>query len=349
MDLFCVSINFLGHYILATGIEADNKKVEKILDWPVPRSASDVRSFLGLVRYISNFLPSLARHTLVLNTLTTKEADKDFHWTPAHFQAFEAVKLLVTSRECLTVIDHNNLGNNKFFVSCDASDFCTGAVLTYGETPETAHPVAFESQQLSGAELNYPVHEKELLAIVRAMRKWRVDLLGVPFIVFSDHRTLENFTEQKHLSRRQACWQEFMSQYDYTITYIAGVDNAPADAMSRKPQPPPLITPVGAISALKIRCDPDWISAVKAGYNDDSWCLRLLDSLWDSVAQHAVGPEATGISAIEAFERGWLDTRERNGIAVRFGLLYVGDQLVVPRAGSLREDVFKLAYDSLGH
>ncbi len=119
-----------------------------------------------LVRYISNFLPALAQHTLVLNTLMTKEANKDFIWIPAHFNAFEAVKTLVTSRECLTVIDHMNMGANRVFVSCDASDSCTGAVLSYGKTPETARPVAFESQQLSGAELNYPVHKKELLAIV---------------------------------------------------------------------------------------------------------------------------------------------------------------------------------------
>ncbi|PSR72503.1 hypothetical protein PHLCEN_2v11626 [Hermanssonia centrifuga] len=347
-DLFCISINFLGHYISANGIEADNKKVEKILDWPVPRLASDVRSFLGLVRYISNFLPSLAQHTLILNTLTTKEAEKDFRWTPAHFQAFESVKLLVTSRECLTVIDHNNLGNNKIFVSCDASDFCTGAVLTYGPTPETARPVAFESQQLSGAELNYPVHEKELLAIVRAMQKWRVDLLGVPFVVFSDHRTLENFTEQKHLSRRQARWQEFMSQYDYTITYIAGIDNALADAMSRKPTVS-AVPPIGVVSAIEIRCDLDWVSAVKSGYLVDPWCLRLLESLWDSVAQKAVGVETVGVSAVEALSRGWLDTRVRNGIGVRLGLLYVGERLVVPRTGTLREDVFNLAHDTLGH
>ncbi|THG93880.1 hypothetical protein EW026_g7473 [Hermanssonia centrifuga] len=330
------------------GIQADNAKVEKILDWPVPRSASEVRAFLGLVRYISNFLPALSCHTLVLNTLTTKEADKQFLWTPAHFEAFEAIKTLVTSRKCLTVIDHMNLGNNRVFVSCDASDLCTGAILSYGETPETARPVAFKSQQLSGAELNYPVHEKELLAIVRALRKWRVDLLGIPFTIFSDHRTLENFTEQKHLSRRQARWQEFMSQYDYTITYIAGADNTPADAMSRKPS----ITPpaaVAATSALEIRCDSAWISSVKAGYALDSWCSRLLDSLWDPVAQAAIGTDAAGISALDALGRGWLDERDRNGISVRLGMLYVGQRLIVPRIGSLREDVFKLAHNTLGH
>ncbi|PSS03898.1 hypothetical protein PHLCEN_2v3942, partial [Hermanssonia centrifuga] len=162
-DLFCTALHFLGHYISAKGIEADRKKVEKILDWPIPRSVSDVRAFLGSVRYISNFLPALARHTAILNSLTTKEAEKDFAWTNTHFVAFKAVKELVTSRECLTVIDHNNLGNNRIFVSCDASDFCSGAVLTYGESPESARPVAFESQQFSGAELNYPVHEKVLL------------------------------------------------------------------------------------------------------------------------------------------------------------------------------------------
>ncbi len=213
--------------------------MEKILDWLVPRCASDVRSFLGLVRYISDFLPALANHTAVLNTLTTKDTKKDFHWTNTHFTAFESVKRLVTSRECLTVIDHNNIGDNQIFVSCDASDFCSGAVLTYGKTPETARPVAFESQQFSGAELNYPVHEKELLAIVRALKKWRVDLLGVPFTVFSDHRTLENFADQRHLSHRQARWQEFLSQYDYKIVYLAGKDNAPVDAMSRKPSSRP--------------------------------------------------------------------------------------------------------------
>lgn len=87
--------------------------------------------------------------------------------------------------------------------------------------------------QFRAAELNYPVHEKELLAIVRALKKWRVDLLGVPFTVYTDHRTLENFHKQKDLSRRQARWQEFLAQYDFEIRYVRGEDNVVADALSR--------------------------------------------------------------------------------------------------------------------
>ena len=68
----------MGHHISQKGIEADGKKVEKVLDWPIPRSASEVRGFLGLVHYISNFLPALAKHTQILNTLTMEEAEKSF-------------------------------------------------------------------------------------------------------------------------------------------------------------------------------------------------------------------------------------------------------------------------------
>ena len=87
---------------------------------------------------------------------------------------------------------------------------------------ESARPVAFDSMQLKGAEKNYPVHEKELLAIIRALKKWRSDLLGTQFLVYTDHRTLEIFNTQKDLSRRQLQWQEFLSQYDMSITYIHG-------------------------------------------------------------------------------------------------------------------------------
>jgi hypothetical protein len=67
-----------------------------------------------------------------------------------------------------------------------------------------ARPVAFDSLQLRQAELNYPVHEKELLAVIRALQKWQVDLIGEEFEVHTDHKTLLNFNTQKDLPRRQA-------------------------------------------------------------------------------------------------------------------------------------------------
>jgi hypothetical protein len=76
------------------------------------------------------------------------------------------------------------------------------------------------------------MHEKEMLAIIRALQKWRVDLLGSEFFVYTDHKTLENFDKQKDLSRRQACWMEFLSQYKCKIIYVKGEDNTVVDALS---------------------------------------------------------------------------------------------------------------------
>jgi hypothetical protein len=75
---FHVEINFLGHHISAWGIKPNSSKVERILSWPVPQNATDICSYLGLVRYVAAFLPKLADHTSVITPLTTKNAHKHF-------------------------------------------------------------------------------------------------------------------------------------------------------------------------------------------------------------------------------------------------------------------------------
>jgi RNase H-like domain found in reverse transcriptase len=106
---------------------------------------------------------------------------------------------LVLGADCLTTIDHITPGKNLIFVTYN---WHTGAALSYGPTWESAYPVAFNSIQLKPAEKNYPVHEKELLAIIRALKKWQADLLGTHFFVYTNHKTLENFDVQKDLSQR---------------------------------------------------------------------------------------------------------------------------------------------------
>lgn len=238
-------------------------------------------------------MPNLAEHTAILSPLTTKECNKNFpSWTGAHHTAFEAVKALVVSADCLTVIDHDNPGNNKIFVTCNASDYRTGAVLSWGPTWETARPVAFDSMQLKGAQKNYPVHEKELLSIMRTLKKWRSDLLGSPIHVYTNHRTLENFETQKDLSRRQARWQEFMSQYEMDIIYIRGEDNTVADALSRLPLDDTPVTDIeeehltpwktwanmsNSVNAvLSINADKSFLDSLKCGYDSDPFCRKFI-------------------------------------------------------------------------
>ena len=196
-QFYQTELDFLGHYISVRGIEVNNLKAEKIPSWPKPKSATDVCSFLRLVHYISMYLPKLAKLTCILTLLTTKVAKSEFPmWMDMHQWAFKSIKSLVTSQECLTLIDHVNPNGNKIFVTCDVSDWHTGGVLSFGPTWGMAWLVAFDSMQLKGTEKNYPVHEKEQMVIVRELKKWCSDLLGSEIVIYTNHQTLEIFNTQ---------------------------------------------------------------------------------------------------------------------------------------------------------
>lgn len=335
-QLFCSEVKFLGHIVSARGVEADPAKVARIMDWPRPRRTKDVRAFLGVVRYIAMYLPRLVIHTSVLTPLTKREYDKAFPiWTERHQAAFDGIKQIVVSRECLTTVDHDS--GETIFVTTDASDQGTGAVLSVGHTWKEARPVAFESAQYNSAEKNYPVHERELLAIVRALKKWRVYLLGVHFEVYTDHKTLKFINTQRDLSRRQARWAEFLSQYDFTLNYLKGEENSVADALSRYPdaeekQPTAMVAAIGLArepdteegapsgAALQIRSEPELLRQIREGYRTDEYCIKLRENL----------PSIAG-------------AREADG------LLFVGSRLVIPKAGELRQMLYQLAHDELGH
>jgi hypothetical protein len=325
--LFSTEIRFLGHRISAKGIEADEEKADRVINWPAPTSAKQVRGFLGLVRYLAAFLPKLADFTTILDELTRKECDRSFPpWTPRYQTAFDSIKDLVTSKDCLTTIDPSLMPEYKIFVTTDASDTGSGAILAFGPTYELARPVAYESRSFKGAELNYPVHEKELLAIVRALAKWRSELLGYEFQVWTDHRTLEHFNTQRDLSRRQARWMELLSQYDATIHYLPGESNCAADALSRLPDP--ALKTIAALfsteSSRKIKTrfelEDALLEEIRAGYTSDPFTQKLTSA-------------APGMQNVRQDDGFW----------------FIDDRLVVPASKHIRETLFRLAHDQLGH
>ena len=107
-------------------------------------------------------------------------------WTTEHQAAFEHIKDLVLSADCLTIINYENKVSNIYVIT-DASNHHTSAVLSFGATWETAKPVAYDSYQLNDTKKNYPIHEKELLTIVKTFKKWRSHLFSTHFEVFTDH------------------------------------------------------------------------------------------------------------------------------------------------------------------
>jgi len=343
-QLFATEINFLGHVISGSGIHPDPRKTDRILNWPIPTTTTNLRGFLGLTRYLTTFLPALAEFTSILTPLTHKDHDKHFPpWLSEHQLAFDNIKRLVTGAGCLTVIDYDD-PTRHIFVTTDASDRRTGAVLSFGETWESARPVAYDSYQLNPAEKNYPVHERELLAIVKALKKWRSSLLGVRFKVYTDHRTLEYFNSQKDMSSRQMRWSTFLSDFDYDIVYVRGEDNTAADALSRMPDD----TPSAVFAACSLAYTrhprprpppPPGAFTLVGGVLHISTDVTLRDDILEG---YKTDPHALQVRA--ALEAGSIE-----GAHSENGLLYVGKRLLVPAVNKVREALYHLAHDTLGH
>ena len=320
--LFCSEICFLEHCILAKGIKADEGKADCIKKWPTPSCAKHVHSFLGLVCYLAAFLPNLAQHTNVLDKLTTKECDKVFlPWSEHHQKAFDNIKELVLSKACLTTINPLLKPLYKIFVTMDASDTGSGAVLSFSPSYKMARPMAYDSCAFKGAELNYPIHKKELLTIIQALAKWHTDLLGYKFKVWTDHQSLEHFGTQHNLSCQQACWMEFMSHYNAMIHYIPGEKNCTADALSRLSDPP-----LHTIASMMNASQPNkiWscfeLEDIKNGYNTDLFTEKLTSAM-------------TGMSNIQQANGFWL----------------VNNRLLIPNAHSLCETLYWITHDKMGH
>jgi hypothetical protein len=112
-NLFATELCFLGHIVSGTGIKPDPRKTDRIAAWPQPTTATNVRGFLGLTRYIATFLPVLAEYTSVLTPLTMKECDKVFPpWTMEHQTVFDHIKRLVLGADCLTIINYEDTESN---------------------------------------------------------------------------------------------------------------------------------------------------------------------------------------------------------------------------------------------
>jgi RNase H-like domain found in reverse transcriptase/Integrase zinc binding domain len=147
--------------------------------------------------------------------------------------SFQNLKDAVKSAPVLQLADPGK----PYIVTCDASDIGISAV-SEQESENGPHPVAFASRKLSGAERNYPVHDRELLAIVYALKEWRPYLHGSQFVIKTDHHPLRYLDTQTNLSKRQMRWMETLQEYDYEIVYVQGKFNVVADALSRISESP---------------------------------------------------------------------------------------------------------------
>ena len=218
VNLYSQRMDCLSHIILDKGIHTDANNMQKIRDWQQPHNFHNVQCFLGLIQYLVHFLPDITTYTSPLSLHTHN--GKPFIWTPLLNKCFPILK----------PIDPKN--TDTIWVICDSSK--TGVSTVYGQGPDwqSCRPVGFLSKKLSSAQQNYHTHKHETIAILEALIKWEDKLLGRKFVIVTNHKSLEYFKTQPHLSSRHTRWWEYISHFIFTIQHVDGTDNRVADCLS---------------------------------------------------------------------------------------------------------------------
>jgi hypothetical protein len=219
---------YLGFVISTDGVEVDPEKVEAIRNWKYPTTLKGVQSFLGFCNFYRRFIRDYGKIAAPLLQLTRK--DYVFQFDQDCVRAFDTLRTALTNAPLLTHFDVDR----HCLLETDASDTVIAAVFSQLGIDGEWHPVAYFSKSMAPAEMNYPIHDKEMLAIVRAFEHWRSELEGTdhPVEVLTDHKALEHFMSTKALSARQARWAEVLSRYNFKIRYRPGSTNT-ADPLTR--------------------------------------------------------------------------------------------------------------------
>ena len=236
-------VKFFGMIYDAEGVHPDPEKCEEIHAMPAPQNVTEVQQFLGIIQYLSPFIPNLADHTAPLRALTKK--DVKFEWNASLQHAFDKIKSMICKDMSLQYFDVNK----PSVIQVDASKTGLGAALL-----QEGKPITFASKALTDTEQRYANIERELLAVVFGCERFHTYVFGKEFTVETDHKPLEQIHE-KSLASTPPRLQRMMlrlQHYDVRIQYRPGREMILADSLSRlNPRPDTTITLEQSVYAVQ--------------------------------------------------------------------------------------------------
>ena len=223
-------IKYLGYLIeTSRGLRADPEKPKAIRKWEPPTKVKGVCGFLGFCNYYRQFIDGYSRIVKLLTRLMRK--DQPFHWTLECQHIFEQLKDALIKAPLLA----KWTPGLETAIECDSFGYVVSGTLMQ-KMKGLWHPVAYFSKKLNPAESNYPIHDKEMLAIIRCICEWCTELVGQHFEVWSDHRNLAYFRKKQHLGERQMRWAYELNDFSFDIIHKPGKEQVQSDALSRREQ-----------------------------------------------------------------------------------------------------------------
>jgi len=263
-------LEYLGHIISGAGVSTDPSKTSAMLEWPTPLSVTDLRGFLGLTGYYRRFVKN---YGIIAKPLTALLQKNKFGWSSTAQQAFDLLKTAMATTPVLALPNFHE----PFEVETDASDIGIGAVLM-----QKGQPVAFLSKALGPTHSHLSIYEKEFLALIMAVEKWRQYLQRQEFVIITDHKSLSFLNEQNLHSDMQRKAMTRLMGLQFKVVYRKGKENLAADALSRLGH----LMAIQSVSSVQ----PVWVQEVLNSYATDAQAKALLSRLAIS------SPDAQGYS-----------------------------------------------------
>jgi transposase InsO family protein len=221
-------VEFVGHMLLPGLTTPQESNLIKVREAGRPKTKKEIRSFLGLVGFYSDYVPQFATISAPLTDLIKKGQPNVVNWNPAAEKAFNELKERVLSKPILRLPD----SQKPFILQTDASEVGIGAVLLQ-EFEGRLFPVSFASRKLLPREQKYSTIERECLGLVWAVKKFNPYLYGTQFVLQTDHQPLTYLHQAKYINDRVMRWAMVLQSYSMTIQTIKGKDNHGADFLSR--------------------------------------------------------------------------------------------------------------------
>jgi hypothetical protein len=222
-------VPILGHIVGSGQSRMEPVKLDTIRNWKTPKNKKEVQTFNGFCNFYQRYIKD---YSLIAKPITKLMGDHPWEWGPDQDKAFKAMKAEVLRNRGISLPRLKG----QCRVEVDASGFALGGVLSQFQDGNW-RTVAFISRVMSSAELNYDIYDKELLAIMYAIEKWRPYLLDSyeTFEIWTDHKNLTYFRKPQCLNSRQARWYLTLQEYDFSLHHIPGKQNNKVDILSRLP------------------------------------------------------------------------------------------------------------------